>query len=185
MKPFKVTKKQAIIGGLVLLIVIVGVSGGFPVLGLVRYTTTGVGFCGSCHSEGYKQWSESKAHKPSDAVCSDCHAEKGSLAPGKFSAAEERITPNCIRCHEDIVKQDKPEQLKLHFIKISHKRCMEKTGNKCLNCHRNIVHDKLAPISNRPYKVTCYSCHKKDIDASPPKDEACKKCHYITLVSAP
>jgi hypothetical protein len=40
-------------------------------------------------------------------------------------------------------------------------------------------------MSNRPYKVTCYSCHKKDIDASPPKDEACKKCHYITLVSTP
>jgi hypothetical protein len=185
MRPFKVTKKQEVIGGIVLLIVIVVIGGGFPVLSLVRYTTTGASFCGSCHTEGYKQWSESKAHKPSDAVCSDCHAEQGILAPGRFLATDERINTNCIRCHEDVLKQDKPDQLKIHFIKISHKKCMQKIGNKCLNCHRNIIHDTLAPISNRPYKVTCYSCHKKEIDASPPKDEACKKCHYITLVSAP
>jgi predicted CXXCH cytochrome family protein len=185
MKPFRITRKKAIVAGLVLLALILGAGGGLPVLSWVRYSTTGSSFCGSCHTEYYKLWSESRSHTPEDAECTDCHAERWSLAPGNFSASDERISPNCIRCHEDILKQEKADQLKLHFIKISHKKCMEKSGNKCLDCHRNIVHDKLAPVSNRPYKVTCYSCHKKDIDVTPPKDESCKKCHYITLVPAP
>jgi hypothetical protein len=185
MKSFKVTRKQAIIAGLLLLFVIIGVGGGLPVLGLVRYSTTGATFCGSCHPEHFKMWNESKSHKPEDAVCTDCHAETWTFAPGKFLATVGRINPNCIRCHEDILKQEK-DLVKLHYIKISHKRCMEKAGNNnCLNCHRNIVHDRIAPVSNRPHKVTCYSCHKKDIDVTPPKDENCKKCHYITVVSTP
>lgn len=184
MKSFKVTRKKAIIIGLVLLFGAIGIGGGLPVLGLVRYTTTGPTFCGSCHAEHFKMWSESKSHTPQDAVCTDCHAEPWSLAPGKYLATDERINPNCIRCHEDISKQEK-DQVKLHYTKISHKKCMEKTGNNCLACHRNVVHEHISGASNRPYKVTCYSCHKKDIDATPPKDESCKKCHYITLVSTP
>lgn len=182
---FKLRRKQAVILGYGLLIVLVVIGTGLPVLGLVRYSTTNTLLCGSCHREEYKQWLGSKSHKPEDAICTDCHAEKVSFAPEDFSVSRDRINSNCLKCHENILRQDKPEELKNHYLKISHKRCMSKTGYKCLNCHYNLIHDKVAPKSNRPFKVSCYQCHKKEIDTSPPKDTACKKCHYITLVSFP
>ena len=51
-------------------------------------------------------------------------------------------------------------------------------GLGCLDCHRNIAHDKAQVETNRPTMRGCFvgECHRKDRN----KDN-CRRCHYQQL----
>jgi nitrate/TMAO reductase-like tetraheme cytochrome c subunit len=146
-------------------------------LGLARFTTTHPLFCLSCHQnqEPRELWLPSRAH-PASVSCTDCHSLPGGILPAKFSAGDERMNRNCLRCHPEIPNRG-PESLEtVRVVFVSHKLHAENSA-LCIDCHRNIEHDRLPPQTNRPAMETCYQCHQAH-----PRTQACEKCHPIRLV---
>ncbi len=149
-----------------------------PGLGLVRFTTGHPFFCLSCHrnQDVAAMWLPSRSHAGA-ATCVDCHTSPGDLVPRKFSASDELMNQNCTRCHATIPGGEQTDLEKVRIVKISHKVHGEKKA-LCIDCHRNIEHDKSSPRTNRPAMETCYHCHQAH-----PRNQACDACHPIHLVS--
>jgi nitrate/TMAO reductase-like tetraheme cytochrome c subunit len=161
-----------------LIVAILLVLAAVPGLGLVRFTTTHPLFCLSCHQnqEPPELWLPSRVH-PASVSCTDCHASPGEIIPRKFSASDELMNQNCLRCHPAIQNGEQTNLQTVRVVYISHKLHADKKA-LCLDCHRNIEHDPLAPRTNRPTMETCYHCHQAH-----PRTQACDKCHPINLVS--
>ncbi|PIS37362.1 MAG: hypothetical protein COT35_06435 [Nitrospirae bacterium CG08_land_8_20_14_0_20_52_24] len=140
---------------------------------LERYTTSDEHFCMTCH---YKMWGEdflvhSNIH-PDSVRCPQCHANHKDFIPKDFSAHPERINPNCVRCHGEMFKKTDMKGFKYNVMNIymPHKFHLQDVGALCTDCHLNIKHDKLRPITNRPRMEACLECH--DQETTP-----CSKCH--------
>ena len=127
--------------------------------------------CLSCHARqsGISMWSPSMIH-PSRVTCVNCHAKAGQLFPRDFFA-DERVDDNCRVCHRHVAEKEKEEA---HHMQIAHKLHIEESKLKCIDCHRNIAHEKMEAGSNRPRRSTCVECHNEDIQGGP---ESCMKCH--------
>lgn len=164
----------------VLVIAIILVLAAIPALGLVRFTTTHPFFCLSCHQnqEPMARWLPSCVH-PASVTCTDCHTTSGGIIPSKFSASDDLMNNNCLRCHATIHRGEQTDLASVRIVKISHKLHAEKKV-LCIDCHRNIGHDSFNPRTNRPQMETCYHCHQAH-----PRTQACDKCHPINLVYSP
>ncbi len=160
-----------------LIIVIVLVLAAIPTLGLIRFTTTHPTFCMTCHiNQGIPEmWTPSRMH-PASVGCTECHVNPGQIIPRKFSASDDLMNDSCLRCHSPIPRGEQVDLQTVRIVKISHKLHAEKKA-LCIDCHRNIQHDKLSPQTNRPRMETCYQCHEAH-----PRTQACDKCHPINLV---
>lgn len=127
--------------------------------------------CLNCHVKQTRimMWTES-IH-PSRVTCVNCHAEPGQLLPNKFLARDDFVNKNCISCHRDVEKKER----QIHRdIKITHRLHIQEAELRCVDCHRNIVHEKMIPGTNRPSHETCIQCHEEVEKGAP---ENCLKCH--------
>lgn len=156
-----------------------------PVMGLAKYTTTSSAFCATCHGTGETpdRAIRSVVHPDFGRVgCIDCHALPGQIVfegyMKGFVAEPERISNNCIRCHEDMTRRNDTKDFKFNFLNINipHKFHIDK-GAKCTSCHVNIAHDLNVPQTNRPRMETCNTCHAQT--------DACNKCHAGSVPTSP
>lgn len=159
--------------------VIFGVGPLFTLIGVVlviwigHVLTTYPVICLSCHARqsSIPMWSASQIH-PEKVSCVDCHAKQGQLFPRLFYA-DERVNNNCLGCHKPITASEMEEA---HHMKIAHKLHIEESKLMCIDCHRNIAHEKLEAGTNRPRRLTCMECHEGAIAGGP---DACMKCHTM------
>ncbi len=159
---------------IVVLLIVTAVCG----LGIVRFTTTNAFFCMTCHQnqDPQEMWLPSRVHAAA-ATCVDCHSPHGGqIVPRRFSAGDELMNDNCLRCHSTIPNGEQTDRQTVRIVFISHKLHTEKKA-LCIDCHRNIDHDTSSPRTNRPRMETCYNCHQAH-----PRSQACDKCHPINLV---
>ena len=127
--------------------------------------------CLSCHARqtSISMWASSQIH-PDRVTCVDCHAKVGQLFPRDFFA-DERVNDNCLVCHKHVAAKEIEEA---HHMKIAHKLHVEESKLMCIDCHRNIAHEKMEVGTNRPRRLTCVECHEEAISGGP---ESCTKCH--------
>lgn len=170
------------------------VVGVVPALSLIRYTTTNPSFCIGCHStrETLDVGMRSLIHPSYSKVpCIECHADPSKSFRGLFIIAEgyrggfsadpERVSTNCLRCHEDVLGNEFPKfKFNKLNIRIPHRFHLETVGAKCTDCHSNITHERAIPVTNRPHMEACLKCHTEDAKAS-----SCKKCHPEGSLSLP
>jgi len=135
--------------------------------------------CLSCHARqtSISMWSPSAIH-PARVTCANCHAKVGQLFPRDFFA-DERVNENCLFCHKHVAEKEKEEA---HHMIIAHKLHIEESKLKCIDCHRNIAHEKMEGKTNRPRRLTCMECHEEAIAGGP---ESCMKCHTKIPVKSP
>lgn len=133
--------------------------------------TTHSAICLSCHARqtNISMWSSSMVH-PARVTCVDCHARPGQLFPRDFFA-DDQVNANCLFCHRHVAEK-KVEEAR-HII-IDHKLHIEESKLMCIDCHRNIVHEKMKAGTNRPNHLTCIECHEEAIKG---ESESCMKCH--------
>jgi hypothetical protein len=148
------------------------------VIGIGHTLTTYPLICLSCHARqtSISMWSPSMIH-PARVTCVNCHARPGQLFPRDFFA-DERVNGNCLSCHKHVAEKEKEEA---HHMKIAHKLHIEESKLMCIDCHRNIAHEKMEAGTNRPRKLTCMECHEEAISGGP---ESCMKCHTKIPVSS-
>jgi len=141
------------------------------VIWLGHVLTSYPAICLSCHARqsSIAMWSPSKIH-PDRVTCVDCHAKPGQLFPRHFFA-DEQVNNNCLFCHRTMAAKQTEE---VHHMKIAHKLHIEESKLMCIDCHRNIAHEKMEAGTNRPRRLTCMECHEEAIAGGP---EACMKCH--------
>lgn len=148
-----------------------------PVAGLARYTTTSSQYCLSCHGVGDtpNRAVKSLVHPGFEQVsCVDCHAKHGQIVYegylNGFAAEPERVSSNCVRCHEAMPIRNDNQGFKFNFgnINITHKSHLER-GATCASCHSNVAHDLSVPQTNRPRMEACQQCHSQA--------DSCTKCH--------
>ena len=163
------------------LIIFTGFIGAIIGLGvfvwIIKFTHSGTRFgkayCMTCHSyQGRSEfWRDSVLH-PASVTCDACHATHGELIPKDFSADQERMNQNCIRCHEDMLYNNDWQNLKTNVqkIKIQHGVHIEKAQSKCMDCHNNISHDSSPRPTNRPHMAKCFDCHNLE-------ETSCDTCH--------
>jgi nitrate/TMAO reductase-like tetraheme cytochrome c subunit len=127
--------------------------------------------CLSCHARqtSISMWSRSQIH-PKSVTCVNCHAKVGQLFPRDFFA-DEQVNDNCLVCHKHVAAKEIEEA---HHMKIAHKIHIEESKLMCIDCHRNIAHEKMEVGTNRPRRLTCMECHEEAISGGP---ESCTKCH--------
>jgi len=127
--------------------------------------------CLSCHARqsSISMWSRSATH-PVRVTCVNCHARPGQLFPRDFYA-DEQVNDNCLVCHKPVAAREVEEA---HHMKIAHKLHIEESKLMCIDCHRNIAHEKMEAGTNRPRRLTCIECHEEAITGGP---ESCMKCH--------
>lgn len=149
-----------------------------PLLGVANYTTTNPSFCLSCHATGETpdMSRRSLVHPGYDKVkCVDCHAKPGQVLiaegyRGGFKAEPERVSPNCLRCHQNMITDEQVDfKFNVNNVRIPHRFHIDTVGAYCTDCHRNIAHDFGEPQTNRPRMSYCMQCHQ-------PTD-TCMKCH--------
>lgn len=175
----RVPRELLFLGGAVVLIL-----GTLPLASLVKYTTSTPSFCLSCHSQGFAKVTFNSQVHPTSVGCTSCHSRgKGLLPlgfPQSFSADDEVINPNCLRCHKEVAKEKLP-QFKFNPLQINipHERHL-KMGLNCTDCHRNVVHDKRFEPTNRPAMNTCQACHQQTKEVA-----SCATCHKGVIPASP
>lgn len=149
------------------------------VIWMGHWMTTYPAICLSCHARqtSISMWSPSSIH-PARVTCVNCHAKPGQLFPRDFFA-DERVNDNCLSCHKHVA--EKGIETADH-MKIDHKLHTEEAKLMCIDCHRNIEHDKTEAGTNRPSHLTCIECHEEAISGGP---ESCMKCHTKISVKSP
>jgi len=148
-------------------------------LGLTHFSTSRPEYCLTCHS-----WQDQVSFLKKSLVhpqinCSQCHARHEEWIPRDYQAEGERTDANCLRCHGDVQKNEinsfKHNPLE---IIIPHKLHVEVTNGQCSLCHDNIMHDKVAPETNRPRMENCFACHERN-------KTSCGKCHPKGSIELP
>jgi len=148
-----------------------------PALGLIRFTTSHPFFCLSCHQnqDVPERWLPSRVH-PQSTGCVDCHTSGGGvILAHSFSASDDLMNRRCLGCHPTIPGGEQATLQTVRVVFVSHKLHAEKKV-LCIDCHRNVAHDRGTPRTNRPTMETCYQCHQAH-----PRSQACDKCHPINL----
>ena len=158
---------------------------------VVRNAYTGSLHCQSCHTEETKVWRASGLHS-TETECADCHAPWPRVVPTRINvykhyrdafmptdivACDERISENCMACHEEVLDGSHTTS---EIVVLSHRIHLEE-DLMCVDCHRNISHDKMTARTYRPPKRVCYECHLRDIDVGSQQDQSCMNCHRIIL----
>lgn len=171
-----------LLGAAGLLLIIIPYSMWLP-----RYTTSDPSYCLKCHGEDGglpNRGIASTIHPGYDKVsCVDCHAKPGHVVyegyVQGFAAEIERVSPNCMSCHQDILTKNDIEGFKYNVDKIGipHKLHLD-MGASCTDCHANIVHDLHEKPTFRPRMEFCSQCHATTI-------EPCAKCHIEKIPSGP
>jgi nitrate/TMAO reductase-like tetraheme cytochrome c subunit len=148
------------------------------VIGIGHTLTTYPMICLSCHAKqtSISMWSSSAIH-PARVTCVNCHAKPYQLFPRNFFS-DEKMNDNCLFCHWDVAEKGMETA---DHMKIDHKLHTEEAKLMCIDCHRNIEHDKTESGTNRPSHLTCTECHEESISGGP---ESCMKCHTETPVSS-
>lgn len=161
-------KSKWVIFGVGPLITLIGVA---IVIWIGHLLTTHPAICLSCHARqsSIPMWAPSKIH-PERVTCVNCHAKRGQLFP-RYFFADERVNDNCLNCHPAVAQKEMEEA---HHMKIAHKLHVEESKLTCIDCHRNIAHEKIEAGTNRPRRLTCIECHEDAIAGGP---ESCMKCH--------
>ncbi|NWF53526.1 MAG: NapC/NirT family cytochrome c [Syntrophaceae bacterium] len=161
-----------------LIVAVLVILAAVPGLGLIHFTTSHSFFCLSCHKnqEPTDMWLPSRVHLASTG-CVDCHTSRGGIVlTHVFSASDDLMNQRCVSCHPSIPGMEQKGLDQVKIVKVSHKKHAEKNV-LCIDCHRNVAHDKGTPRTNRPTMETCYHCHQAH-----PRTQACDKCHPINLV---
>jgi len=167
--------------------VIFGVGPIFTLIGVAlviwigHMLTTHPMICLSCHARqsSISMWAASAIH-PASVTCVNCHAKAGQLFPRDFFA-DEKVNGKCLGCHKHVAEKAMEETA--HHMKIAHKLHVEESKLMCIDCHRNIAHEKIEAGTNRPRRLTCIECHEEAIQGGP---ESCMKCHTkIPVKSSP
>lgn len=161
-------KTKWVIFGVGPLVTLIGVA---LVIWMGHLLTTHPLICLSCHAKqsSLPMWAPSQVH-PSRVSCVHCHAKPGQLFP-RYFYADERVNDNCLGCHKQVVSREMEEA---HHMRIAHKIHIEESKLMCIDCHRNIAHEKMEAGTNRPRRLTCIECHEEAIQGGP---EECMKCH--------
>lgn len=156
-----------VLGALVVPLVV-----GVTLFGVIeKYTTGTPQFCMSCHAhQGNIDFLASSTRHPKKVTCPACHADHTALIPRDFKADDERVNANCRRCHQSVLEEEPEYGNNPLKIIMNHRFHLEGVGAQCTDCHRNISHDKLEPITNRPRMEFCFQCHEVN-------RETCSKCH--------
>ncbi|TAK30062.1 MAG: c-type cytochrome [Chloroflexota bacterium] len=156
-----------------------------PIGALANFTTSSSQFCLSCHQVGDTTdvGVKSVVHPGFDKVtCVDCHAKPGQLVfegyLNGFMAEPERVSGNCVRCHENITQTNGTAGFKYNFltIDITHQKHLQR-GATCTLCHSDIAHDNAVPQTNRPKMQNCQACHAVT--------DSCNKCHASSIPATP
>lgn len=155
----------------------IGVGVGYS---LSHFVTRERPFCLSCHSHQRDTmvWRTSEVHPQID--CAECHAEPGAILPLNFVADPDRTNANCRRCHEDAI-----HTVRLYYkynemkIKIPHKFHAIDMEIQCVQCHRNVFHDKASEPTYRPHMDACAHCHAEETASS------CRRCHVRGTLELP
>lgn len=148
-------------------------------LGLTHFSTSRPEYCLTCHYwQGQVSFLKKSLVHP-QINCSECHARHAEWIPRDYQAEPERTDSNCVRCHADVPKKD-IQSFKHNVMKINipHKFHIEQTGGQCSLCHDNIMHDKMAPETNRPRMDSCFACHERT-------KTSCVKCHPKGSIDLP
>jgi nitrate/TMAO reductase-like tetraheme cytochrome c subunit len=164
----KILKSKWVIFGIGPLFILIGVV----LATWVGHTLTSYSvICLSCHAKqtSLTMWGPSAIH-PARVTCVDCHAKPYQFFPRNFFA-DERVNKNCLFCHKYVPKKGMETA---DHMKIDHKLHTEEAKLMCIDCHRNIEHDKTEAGTNRPSHLTCIECHEEAISGGP---ESCMKCH--------
>lgn len=146
--------------------------------GLVHFSSASPSYCLTCHSgNGDPEITyHSMVHPNVD--CVSCHTERGGLIgkirPANYSAKPELVSSNCLRCHENVLRKDGKVSYKFNTlnIRIPHRFHIEDIGARCTDCHRNIMHEKSNPVTNRPHRDYCFECHAQEDGVG-----FCRTCH--------
>ncbi|GAB4261663.1 MAG: hypothetical protein Kow0092_11380 [Deferrisomatales bacterium] len=153
--------------------------------------------CATCHPDLTAMWKRSQGHPADQVTCTQCHGEHAAppasanvfayvrdlAIPTAYWSADAAVEARCEGCHGEI-RQAETERGKL--IKVNHKLHLGAAKGpdgaplemRCLDCHRNLAHDKAQIETNRPTMAGCFAgeCHRKDRN----KDN-CRRCHYQDL----
>lgn len=154
---------------------------------LPRHTTSDSDYCLKCHGEKGglpNRGLASKIHPSLKKVsCVDCHSKPGQIVyegyVKGFMADVGQVTPNCMRCHEEILTKNTIDGFKYNVDKIGipHKLHL-KMGASCTDCHANVAHDLTDKPTNRPRMEYCSQCHATST-------EPCAKCHLEKIPPGP
>ena len=173
----KIVKSKWIIFGVGPVLTLIGAG---VVIWVGHLLTTHPAICLSCHARqtSISMWAPSQIH-PDRVTCVSCHAKPAQLFPRDFFA-DQRVNDNCLVCHKHVAGKEIEEA---HHMKIAHKIHIEESKLMCIDCHRNIAHEKIEAGTNRPRRLTCIECHEEAIKGGP---ESCMKCHIkIPVTSSP
>lgn len=157
------------------MIVIIGIVAGlYPLLGLIKYSTSSPVQCMKCHESGYYSVSyQSKGH-PDSADCISCHATKNSIIPldfpKAFSANKNIISKNCMKCHVNLPALIEKKQNGL-MLTMPHRKHVEFNSGQCTPCHQRIAHTWSQKQKPQPVMEDCFSCHSRN--------DECTRCHPI------
>lgn len=142
-------------------------------------------FCLSCHFEQgpYDTWKQSTHSR---VACNQCHVPLGTWNAVKFrmnliqwivvqvsknptqpSAVQMPANANCDICHK-VKRKVSPSG----DLLIPHDSHIGLRGLKCVDCHRNLVHNTKKTARNKPPMTVCYKCH--DGKKAP---NSCATCH--------
>lgn len=157
----------AVVGVLVVPLVV-----GVTFFGVIeKYTTGTPQFCMSCHArQGNVDFLASSTRHPKSVTCPECHADHTVLIPRDFKADDARVNANCRRCHQSVLEKEPEYGNNPLKIIMNHQFHLEGVGAQCTDCHRNIKHDKIQPVTNRPRMEFCFQCHEVN-------RTTCSKCH--------
>jgi nitrate/TMAO reductase-like tetraheme cytochrome c subunit len=182
------------IAGFLTVLVFAGMAGFFWFARTIKTTPYE---CATCHPEITEMWKGSQGHPAAQVTCYECHAPhaappesanvpalvRDELIPPRYYSADELVEARCEGCHP---KMREAETEVKKVIKVNHKvhlvTAKDTQGKplamRCLDCHRNITHDKAQIETNRPTMEGCFAgqCHPKDRN----KDN-CRRCHYQQL----
>ncbi len=125
--------------------------------------------CVNCHimSPQYATWSHSSHREV--AVCNDCHVPQDNVFNTYYfkamdglrhsvmftlrlepqvihikTAGAEAVQNNCIRCHEDLIRDSR-----LEASSPMHRAIRE--GRRCVECHREVPHGRVNSLSSTPF----------------------------------
>jgi len=150
-------------------------------LAVVRFSRVDDRTCLRCHGTALPDRALDTWH--ADLSCVDCHREGDDWLHGRYRAAQSSVQVNCLGCHEDLLlgrRALRPAEgrVPLHF---DHGRHASEHGAQCVECHREILHPKLARDRSRPSKATCLGACHADAD----ERSACQVCHDEADTAAP
>lgn len=185
------------LGGIIGFIAVLAFGGLVLFIAGARTINTTPAQCASCHPEVTAMWEESLSHPAGKVTCYECHAQHAELPdsvnllaylrdkfiPEKYLLEDMRVESRCVECHGYM---DTVETEKKKLIKVNHKKHLSEAiwsngvaiSMGCLDCHRNVAHDKARTATNRPPMSSCFvgGCHAEDSN----KDR-CERCHYQML----